>query len=643
MPGWWTLWISLTLSVSAVLASGWLAPRRALALVAVSGFLLVTVLSALYGVADYFTGRGINESVIYHLKAGMTGAGLDDYGSLAIAAGLALMASVVVAIVASVWIFRQDRQGSLQATGCVIVLVASAVLLHPATRDLYFLQQQASSVQHDVALPKRYIKPSLVSPEEPLNLVVLYLESVERTYLDEQSFPGLVPNISRLEKEATYFTNVQQVTGTGWTIGGMVASQCGIPLMTPGHGNSMSGMPDFLPLAECLGDHLDRQGYWLDFMGGADLSFAGKGQFYRTHGFTRVTGGDALSADLDDPPQSAWGLYDDALLTLFEQRLGEHSRRGVPFGLIGLTLDTHHPEGHMPPACRGVKYADGSNPMLNAVHCSDRLVGRFVDSFRQSPMASNTVLVVMSDHLAMRNTAWQQLEQHPRRNLLMMFSPRLPAQRIDKPGSTLDVAPTLLAAMGHEIDGWGFGRNLFADGATLVEREGSNINAYLQRQRGALSALWRFPGLEEGLTINAGEKTVIMSGQTYPVPALIRLGDDADVAHFIPARKNHNELPNYLGRLTSDEEFIWIDQCRNIHALFASDPVSDESEAALCRVVGSMQSEVTLHRLQEKAIHLSRDDLEHQLEAPRTTPEKQRQRQLSLQHFKAIGSREAVD
>jgi len=41
-------------------------------------------------------------------------------------------------------------------------------------------------------------------------------------------------------------------------------------------------MNNFMPDAVCLGDILKSQGYHLEFMGGANNEFAGKGLFYKT-------------------------------------------------------------------------------------------------------------------------------------------------------------------------------------------------------------------------------------------------------------------------------------------------------------------------------------------------------------------------
>ncbi|WP_157826452.1 sulfatase-like hydrolase/transferase [Halomonas sp. MES3-P3E] len=401
----------------------------------------------------------------------------------------------------------------------------------------------------------------------------------------------------------------------------------------------MSGMPDFLPLADCLGDYLNDQGYRLDFMGGADLDFAGKGKFYQTHGFANVDGVNELASTLNQPPMSDWGIYDDMLLESFRQRLEILTNQQAPFGLFGLTLDTHHPSGHIPPACENIEYADGEDPMLNAVHCADRLVGQFIEAFMESSVAQDTVLVVMSDHLAMRNTVWERLETQERRNLLMMFSPHLQPGEVNKPGSTLDLAPTLLTAMGYETQGWGFGRNLFSDTPTLVESE-AEINDFLNRQRGALSALWSFPQMSSGIRFNPPLSSMQMEGQQYPMPALLRLDADANVESFTPSSSEQSDLLEQMATLTPDENFVWSDQCRHIDGLFGTDLSANDADDSLCLAVGRLEGEVHTQQLGSKEIDVTHDDIINHLDASEdtVTPGERQQRERKLERFNTTGS-----
>ena len=60
----------------------------------------------------------------------------------------------------------------------------------------------------------------------------------------------------------------------------------------------------------------------------------------------------------------------------------------------------------------------------------------------QSEYADNTVIVIASDHLAMRNTVTRLLDMTERRNLFMVIVPGGKGKVVEKPGSMLDVAPT---------------------------------------------------------------------------------------------------------------------------------------------------------------------------------------------------------
>src|SRR5690606_6752566 len=101
----------------------------------------------------------------------------------------------------------------------------------------------------------------------------------------------------------------------------------------------------------------------------------------------------------------------------------ELSRAGQPFMLTTLTMDTHHPAGHLPVACKRTRYRSGHGDigLLHALKCTDRLISRLVDRIRSSEFAADTLVVVASDHLAMPNHLSHLLEEMPRENLLLFL------------------------------------------------------------------------------------------------------------------------------------------------------------------------------------------------------------------------------
>ena len=555
-------------------------------------------LSGLYYFSDSVTGSGIDESISWHLAANMDGAGWEDFSGLIIAALIYLVAISVISFITYKF-FRPRSQvvKKKYRIGAAFITLLMSYALNPAVTDLYSLYQSSLKRIASKEEPEFFVKIAPVKfAGKPRNIVWLYLEQVERTYLDERLFPGLMPNLGSLEEESLSFTNVHQVYGAGWTIAGMVASQCGIPLVTPsGNESGMTGMDQFLPGAECLGDILNEAGYDLNYMGGAILSFAGKGQFYQTHGFNRVEGYRKFVGTLDDRSyKHGWGLYDDSLYTLAKQRFDELAAKDKPFGLFLLTLDTHHPYGTIAKSCKDLVYQDGTNPILNAVHCADRLAGDFIHYVKDSKFFENTLFVVSSDHLAMRTTASKLIETGERRNLWMIFDKEISPGKITRKGSTLDVAPTVLNLMGANLQGFGFGRDMMKDAPTLSESE-EPVDEMLTRSRGYLSSLWDYPQISDGFLVDPGKKQLAFGDRHIKLPALFVLDKTLGVKEirfpFYAA-----SLRRQVGKLDYDQRILWVDKCSQ-NAWLA--PISQFNPDSFCVVYGTLGNE----KLNRIALH----------------------------------------
>ena len=545
--------------------------------------ILVSGISYLiYAISDYFTGNGIDQSIIFHLKYGLHGAGFSEYSELIIKYAVVIVLSSILLF----WLLSKKVKSALHwrfNNHIAFFLFVLSFLTNPATSDIYGIlsprsgtvyarniyKEEFTTKPNSIEFDKFYLKPSITKvTDETKNFIVIYAEGLERTYFDESVFPGLITRLRELESKSTYFTNIRQVSNTEWTIGGMVASQCGIPLFTPSHGNSMAGMDLFLPSAICLGDLLHDEGFDLLYYGGADLAFAGKGKFFSTHKFDHIAGRNELVPALADKSYvSGWGLYDDSLFDLAYERFVELTKRGKKFGLFLLTLDTHHPNGHPSKSCQDIVYGDGSNPMLNAVACSDYLIGKFVERVRRSPYGDNTVIVILSDHLSMRNTAYSELEKKERRNLFMIIEPKATmATQIQKLGSTLDIAPTILPFIGYE-GSIGLGRNLNDTQESPSDIE--YIHANLYRWEPSISRFWDFPKIREFVEVDIGQKILRIDDRAFKIPVLVELDPYLQTTlkfqfHITGKQK---KLVDHLRTLENKKAFLLIDYCADLSTL----------------------------------------------------------------------------
>lgn len=441
----WRLFGPATWPVSSLVYMAWL-------------FLVFSEAVSYYLQADTF-----NDRFFANLSPHNFSAGVHAFPAM-IGGGLALL--MLIAVFAAQRFRKLARPGAaspslLVRAGWMLLLVAVLLVLDSAPRRLahYVVRYEKSfafadtqagrAVSHQLDLTPTTRRELVAAPGK--NVVVLYMESLERMYLDPSAFPGLTPNLDRLRARGLDFSGLETFSGATYTIAGMFASQCGSPLFSSpfaafdyaaGNNNDAT---TFHPKLVCLGDVLSAAGYQQVYMGGAPSSFSNKGLFYMLHGYDSALGLEELEVQSGDKlEKKGWGLYDQDLFRLALDRYHRLAKSGKPFNLSLITLDTHPPHGRPSPDCP--RYSGSSNDMLQSVHCTDYLVGKFIDQMSKDPAWKNTVVMVMSDHLAMRNDSESEYPKGYHRQPLLFFLNAGQGTRNTRIYH-MDVAPTLLSLM----------------------------------------------------------------------------------------------------------------------------------------------------------------------------------------------------
>ncbi|MEG9246878.1 sulfatase-like hydrolase/transferase [Arthrobacter sp. Soc17.1.1.1] len=333
---------------------------------------------------------------------------------------------------------------------------------------------RAANSEYDLA--DYYVEPTVTGDADKRNLVLIYLESGEATLADAQLFEkdAFVPLKAATEASDGWqgVDDLQQYEGGGWTMAGLVSTQCGVPLKGSGAGagSSSSDGPaepaesatdsgSYLAGTTCLGDVLDEHGYTNVFLGGANASFAAKDTFLGNHGYTEVK-------DLSDwraagEPESSfrsdWGLSDERLMAHARDEIdrlhAEAETTGRPFNLSLLTLDTHEPV-HVYDYCP----VDTSNEVTSVFACSLTQVAGFVDHMEEQGYLEDTAVVIMGDHLKHMSAGdafHEQLDDHAGRRIFNRI--RIPGDdgtSTLRPGvDQLNMFPTLLEAAGLTLEG----------------------------------------------------------------------------------------------------------------------------------------------------------------------------------------------
>lgn len=205
-----------------------------------------------------------------------------------------------------------------------------------------------------------------------------------------------------------------------------------------------------MPGALCLGDLLQARGFRNVFMGGAYLSFSGKGAFFRDHGYQEVYGMDEWkSAGANLRELNEWGLYDSDLFRRAKARVASLHASGQPFNLTLLTLDTHNPHGFMSPHC----HSRGARDFEGIVSCTGEQLADFVNFMRDRGYLDNTVVVILGDHLAAPNPAYEKLGQSGERHIFNLFLSPQPLVKNTDELFHFDFFPTLSEMIGLTVAG----------------------------------------------------------------------------------------------------------------------------------------------------------------------------------------------
>ena len=342
---------------------------------------------------------------------------------------------------------------------------------------------------------------------DPLNLVLIYLESAETMFRDASKFEeNLYAPLDRVTVGWESIDALRTYPGGGWTMAGSVGTQCGIPLRGPGLGandvgsNEIGAAQDaYLPGAFCLGDALEAAGYTNTFLGGADATFASKRDFLNAHGYQRVRDYHYWMRHGEEET-SGWGLSDRALLDQAKAEISRLHGSGEPFNLTLLTLDFHEP-------LHVFDYCDVTTdePLGSVLRCSNEQVAELIEFMAERGYLDDTAVVIMGDHPKMvaeggaYSSEFTGVEKNDRTLYNRIWAPEGPAlARTDL--DQLDMYATILDLVGlGSGDGRaGLGTSGFVsvpEGSPRAELTADQYRELLgSRSTGFYRALW---GLEE--------------------------------------------------------------------------------------------------------------------------------------------------
>lgn len=442
-------------------------PRTILKSILVAFYFLFLFLLMFEVILYDFTGKGFNNEVYFHIELESLRIALNEYPFQLI--GFVMLIGVYAFLINKLLNKAISHRKTFQLLTLLVLVIAvmnSSMARFTVGFYTYIHQEK---VVIDQSIMDRYNAVGVLTRDQmvtrlqtqakaanpPKNLILLYLESFNSGLLDLAEYPALTPHLNHLTEN---HHQLPHLSSSFVTIEGIISSQCGTMLpMTAGNntflnsGQLMSNMP-------CLGDVLKKAGYTQYYLGGAAMEFAGKGKFLEEHGYDHIWGSEYWYANGFKKPEGVWGLSDSQLFDNAINTITE-AAKNPPFNVTLLTLGTHLP-GYTYEGCE--PYTNSTEPFINAIHCTDQLVGQFVDELQQKQLLNDTVLMIVADHGVFPTPKMKELFGDMVQDRRLVAITNYPIGESDALMSTYDLAPTLLDMLGINHNAvFLFGRSYF--------------------------------------------------------------------------------------------------------------------------------------------------------------------------------------
>ena len=347
----------------------------------------------------------------------------------------------------------------------------------------------SSQLHSSKFIEDNYVDPKGIElhfPEKKRNLIYIYMESTELTFMDEAhggAFPdNLLPEMTALSKEGEDFSGAGEsrnggiaLPGATWTMGAIFAQSTGLPLKISIEQNSMDSQKAFFPSVTAIQDILKEEGYTQKFLLGSVGYFGGRELYMKDHGDVKVEDFSYWKRKNKFPKDYwvNWGFEDEKLYSYAREELSNLAKEDKPFNLTLLTVDTHFPDGYVCRLCQN-NYPD--NQYANVYRCASRQVTDFVNWIKKQDFYENTTIVISGDHPTMDRDFCDHVPKSYQRKVYTVFlnAAAKRKERNKREYATFDYFPTTLAAMGVEIPGnrLGLGTDLFSGESTLTEKFG---------------------------------------------------------------------------------------------------------------------------------------------------------------------------
>jgi len=305
-------------------------------------------------------------------------------------------------------------------------------------RDLYHTEQDSTT--------------QILNTKQP-NVVVIIMESftadLTKTLGNET---GVTPKFDSLIKQGVLFSKVYS-TGNR-TDKGILGTLTGYPSMAA---ESMVKWPERMEKLPALSTEFHKRGYKTSFFYGGQSEFDNYKAFILSHDYDLLVDKSSFSgAEMN----SKWGAYDGVV---FNRQLQELNKTKEPFFSTQMTLTNHEP--FEVPGKYHFGNADNVQKFKSTAFYADSCLNDFLNRARQQPWYKNTLFVFVADHGHILPKGRNEVYIPQRYHIPLLFfgdviKDEYRGKAIDKVGSQIDIASTLLHQLNISTKAFNWSKNL---------------------------------------------------------------------------------------------------------------------------------------------------------------------------------------
>lgn len=305
--------------------------------------------------------------------------------------------------------------------------------------------EERAAVMAEVTAPNPYTEGGLLKSTRP-DIYIIILESFSDGLFPSLGGESVAVGLDSVATDGLVFTDFY--SSTFRTDRALPAILNGFPAQAT---TSLLKYPEKTRHIASLAKSLAAEGYNTNYYYGGDASFANKRTYLLNTGYENVNTVDEMP---QDAPMSKWGVSDGVLFDVaYEGTMGESS----PKFTVIQTLSSHEPF-EVPYESPRFK----NDPACNAFAYTDSCVTSFINKLMASPEGENALVILVPDHYGCypHNPAPDDVVTRHRIPLIMTGGALARHGRVDTPASQVDIAATLLDAMGIDRSGYPFSRNI---------------------------------------------------------------------------------------------------------------------------------------------------------------------------------------